>query len=112
MILGPRARGAPPVLALGLEDRQVVDRGDAPADQNALVDVRVLVAVGAAPVTRIGAPPRARAAPPGRARSLSQRRPRRETGWRRTRRPGSDRGAARRPASRRPLRCAGAERTP
>src|SRR6266699_1648005 len=56
MILGPRARGAPPVLALGLEDRQVVDRGDAPAHQTALVELPVLVAVGAEPVTRIVVP--------------------------------------------------------
>src|SRR5204863_391346 len=38
------------------EERQVVDRGDAPAHQTALVELPVLVAVGAKPVTRIVVP--------------------------------------------------------
>src|SRR5439155_1604071 len=56
MILGSRAGRAPAVLAIGRGDGKVVDGGEAPAHQPGGVELPVLVAVGAEPVSRIVVP--------------------------------------------------------
>ena len=56
MIRRPRTWGRPMELAICRRDRQVVDRGEAPAHQAALVEFPVLVAVGPEPVGRIVVP--------------------------------------------------------
>src|SRR5438874_8675629 len=56
MILGSRAGGAPAVLAIRRGDGNVVDGGEAPAHQPGGVELPVLVAVGAEPVSRVVVP--------------------------------------------------------
>src|SRR5579864_2668445 len=56
MVLGPRSRSAPAVLAFTLGDRQVVDRGVPAAHETRSVELPVLVAVGAEPVVRVIVP--------------------------------------------------------
>src|ERR1700693_5526974 len=56
MILGPRAWRVPVILAIGFGSGNVVDGGDAPAHQPAGVELPVLVAVGAEPVSRVVVP--------------------------------------------------------
>ena len=55
MFVGPPAEG-PMVLALARMDRKVVDARDTPPHQAALVELPVLVAVGAEPVARVVVP--------------------------------------------------------
>src|SRR6202011_858403 len=56
MIPGPRARRVPVILAIGFGNGNVVDGGDAPAHQPADIELPVLVAVGAEPVSRVVVP--------------------------------------------------------
>src|SRR5262245_4493045 len=55
MVVGAPAE-RPVVLAVGGRDRQVVDAGDAPPHEAAVVELPVLVAVGPEPVTRVIVP--------------------------------------------------------
>src|ERR1700682_6696963 len=56
MIVGSGSGCAPAVLAIGFGEGNVVDGGDAPAHQPAGIELPVLVAVGAEPVSRVVAP--------------------------------------------------------
>ena len=55
MIVGPPAKW-PAVLALRYRDRQIVDAGDTPSHQAALIEFPVLVAVAAEPVAAVVVP--------------------------------------------------------
>src|SRR5579862_2868160 len=56
MIVGSWSRGAPAIFAIGLEDRQVVNRSQTPAHQSTGIELPVLVSIGAEPVTRVIVP--------------------------------------------------------
>src|SRR6202158_5544120 len=56
MILGSGYGRAPAVPAIGFSDGNVVDGGDAPAHQPTGIELPVLVAVGAEPVSRVVVP--------------------------------------------------------
>src|SRR6195256_3487867 len=56
MILGSWAGRAPAVLAIGCGDGKVVNGGEAPAHQPTGIELPVLVAVGAEPVSRVVVP--------------------------------------------------------
>src|SRR5271156_4942378 len=55
MVVGTPA-GGPEILAVGFDNRQVVDAGDAPAHQAVLVELPELVAIGAEPLAAVVMP--------------------------------------------------------
>src|SRR6266853_4886902 len=56
MVFGSRAGCAPAVLAIRLRDRHIIDRRQTTSHQPVGVELPVLVAVGAEPVTRVIVP--------------------------------------------------------
>src|SRR5579863_6826655 len=55
MVVGTPA-GGPEILAVGFDNRQVVDARDAPAHQAVLIELPKLVAIGAKPVAAVVMP--------------------------------------------------------